>query len=472
MGINVLFKGHDKLILGFNALFPPGYYVGAVRPQSAKQTTLKPIPMACSMRTVKTILDLPISPPVSPAKHQVARRFTKSVEKKLGGDDNEKEGGDNKGRERSEGKAKEGGDDNEEEEELVPTLVIKCTPDRKGKRNASNFGEEKSIFSKRRRLDSFQNINPRQKKEPIKLLETTVTAHPNKPFVCTSLSSPPNYNNTSQTREGPSTTSRLEAKSKDITNPSKKNQLRLFDLKEEPFQQNILGSSDSSTFGKHSAVIFFIVEYIRRVKYHYNKDPEVYAQFLDLLHDYRNGKVPANEAFERVKVLFKRTPSLIKSFQRLLPDHIAQRTKDDKEKREKAEAKKREKEKEKQQSIENKPENKLPAHERRSSTLRFKLITKFGKGAGTVDDRRTLSKRNGGDGGGKKKVDQEVSFGSLEVPVFAPIVNGGSACNPSEKGDCGESSRSENQNDVMKKLKEISTSKDIRQNLKIANILN
>lgn len=85
-------------------------------------------------------------------------------------------------------------------------------------------------------------------------------------------------------------------------------------------------SSGSATKTKPTIEFNHAVQYVAKVKHIFKDDPEVYSEFLDILHDYQ-AKRTIDEVYERVQKLFGDQPELLEEFKYFLPDDNVPSTK-------------------------------------------------------------------------------------------------------------------------------------------------
>ncbi|KAI8882603.1 PAH2 domain-containing protein [Backusella circina FSU 941] len=61
------------------------------------------------------------------------------------------------------------------------------------------------------------------------------------------------------------------------------------------------------------------VGYLEQVKSSYENEPQIYSHFLDIMNDFRSEKINTSQVLERVTLLFRGKPYLIRNFLMFLP---------------------------------------------------------------------------------------------------------------------------------------------------------
>lgn len=61
------------------------------------------------------------------------------------------------------------------------------------------------------------------------------------------------------------------------------------------------------------------VQYVAKIKHRFKNQPQIYGEFLDILHDYQ-AKRTIDEVYKRVQKLFGDQPDLLDEFKYFLPD--------------------------------------------------------------------------------------------------------------------------------------------------------
>lgn len=64
------------------------------------------------------------------------------------------------------------------------------------------------------------------------------------------------------------------------------------------------------------------INYVTKIKRRFAHDPQTYKSFLEILHTYQKQQRSIKDVLERVSVLFKDHPDLLRDFTYFLPDAV------------------------------------------------------------------------------------------------------------------------------------------------------
>jgi paired amphipathic helix protein Sin3a len=64
------------------------------------------------------------------------------------------------------------------------------------------------------------------------------------------------------------------------------------------------------------------INYVTKIKRRFSHDPTTYKAFLEILHTYQKQQRSIKDVLERVSILFKDHPDLLRDFTYFLPDAV------------------------------------------------------------------------------------------------------------------------------------------------------
>jgi len=80
---------------------------------------------------------------------------------------------------------------------------------------------------------------------------------------------------------------------------------------------------------QHPTVEFdHAINYVTKIKRRFERQPQIYQQFLEILHTYQKEQRGIKEVLEQVSSLFANHPDLLREFAFFLPDAVREQAKE------------------------------------------------------------------------------------------------------------------------------------------------